>query len=130
MASAYPLSRGQHRFTGVTGPRSLARGMTLHASLALMMFAVLQIAGVILLNDHPGGRILPFVALGTLMLFAVPFSRGLERRWKRLADQALPSGQLTERYRRDRARLWRVAAAVPMLWLGAYAVVAEAAVRL
>ena len=130
MASVYPQSRGQIHTISAIGPRSLARGITVHTSLALMVFAVLQAVGVVALNDLPGGRWLPFIALAVLILIAVPFSRRVERRWRRMADQALPSSRLRNDYRRDRAQLWRYATIAPLLWIGSYSVVAQAAMRL
>ncbi len=106
---------------------TLARAMSMHASLALLTFAALQITGVILLANRPGGTILPFVALGALLLLAIPFARRIERRWRRLSDNALPCPALHTRFRRDRGSLWRAALVVPPIWLASYAVVARAA---
>lgn len=100
--------------------------MTWHASAALLAFAGLQLWGVIALANVPGARILPFVALGLLILIAVPFTRRLEQRWRSLAGSALPSSGLEHVFRRDRTRLWRLALVVPALWLGLFAAVAEA----
>jgi hypothetical protein len=100
--------------------------MSRHASGALLTFALLQIAGVVALSDMPGGSALPFVALATVVLVALPFSRMLERRWSALASTALPSSGLMQAFRADRSRLWRLALIVPTLWIGVFAVVAEA----
>lgn len=100
--------------------------MSRHASGALLTFALLQIAGVVALSDMPGGSVLPFVALSVLLLVALPFSRMLERRWSGLASTALPSSGLMQAFRADRSRLWRLALIVPTLWIGLFAVVAEA----
>ena len=130
MASAFPLHRrdyGRYAIVPVGVPR-LSRQMTLHASLAVMAFSVIQIAGVIMLHDTRGGPLLPIVALVSLMIFAVPFTRHIERRWANLARTALPSATLLALFRRDRARLWRVSLLVPVLWLGGYAAVAQAAI--
>lgn len=110
----------------MAAPR-LARAMSWHASGALLLFAGIQIAGVIALADLPGGSALPFVALAMVLLIAVPFSRSLERRWSGLAGSALPSSGLVQAFRADRSRLWRLALVVPTLWIGLFAVVAEAA---
>ena len=66
--------------------------------------------------------------LASLMVLAVPFTRHFERRWANLARTALPSATLLTLFRRDRARLWRFALLVPVVWLGGYAVMAEAAI--
>jgi len=131
MATTFPLHRReypQYALVPVGVPR-LARQMTLHASLAVLAFSVIQIIGVLLLHDHRGGALLPVVALASLMVIAVPFTRHIERRWANLARTALPSATLLSHFRRDRARLWRFALLVPVLWLGGYAVMAEAAMR-
>ena len=127
MASVFPLSRTQEKYGSVlTAPR-LARSMTWHTSAALLAFAGLQLWGVIALANMPGARTLPFVALGMLVLTAVPFARRLERRWRDLAGSALPSSGLEHVFRRDRSRLWRLAVFIPLAWIGLFAVVAEAA---
>jgi hypothetical protein len=97
------------------------------ASGAVVTFAALQIFGVVAFAGLPGGGWLPLVALGLLLLIAIPFARHLDRRWSRLSDTALPSPGLMHSFRRDRARLWRLACIVPTLWLGLFAVMAEAA---
>ena len=134
MASTSPIKDAVQRGGTVPaapqGPRALARRMTTHAALALMVFAVIQCIGVVLFNSRPWGQWLPFVALAVLVLGAIPYARFMDRRWKRLADQALPSEHLARRYRGDRARLWKLAALMPAAWLFLYAIVAEAAVRL
>lgn len=127
MASVFPGTRTTESFCSRHGAPRLAKAMSWHASGALLLFAALQIAGVIALSGMPGGRILPFVALALLMLVALPFSRTLERRWSGLADTALPGPGLTDRFRRDRERLWRLACIVPTAWIGLYAVAAQAA---
>lgn len=130
MASAFPLNRreyGRYAIVPVAVPR-LSRQMTLHASLAVLAFSVIQIAGIVMLYDTSGGHLLPIVALASLMILAVPFTRHIERRWANLARTALPSATLLTLFRRDRARLWRFALLVPVVWLGGYAVMAEAAI--
>ena len=127
MASVFPGNRTHISFVTPHGAPRLARAMSHHASGALLTFALLQVAGVVAFNSLPGGNWLPFIALGLLLLIAVPFSRRLERRWTHFSDTALPSPGLMVSFRRDRARLWRLACIVPTLWLGLFAVVAEAA---
>lgn len=127
MASVFPQSRTHEKYGSAVAAPRLARAMTWHASTALLAFAGLQLWGVIALANMPGARILPFVALGLLILIAVPFARRLERHWRDLAASALPSSGLLMHFRRDRTRLWRLALIIPTLWLGLFAVVAEAA---
>ncbi len=130
MASKFddPAHRATLQFRGrLERAPTLARAMSMHASLALLTFAALQIAGVVLLANWPGGPNLPFVALGALLLLAIPFARRIERRWARLSENALPCPALHTRFRRDRRSLWRAALAVPPIWLASYAVVARAA---
>ncbi len=100
----------------------LAQAMGRHASATVLMFAVMQNWGVVALADRPYGQLLPFVALGLLLLVALPYARRVERRWRRLAEAALPGGDLERHYRLDRARLWRGAFLLPALWIGAVAV--------
>lgn len=126
MASVFPHSRTQDKFGSAQAAPRLARSMTWHASAALLAFSGLQLWGVIALADVPGAPILPFVALGLLILIAIPFARRLERRWRDLAASALPSAGLVTSFRQDRSRLWRLAVLVPSLWIGTFAAVAEA----
>ena len=109
------------------GAPRLAKAMSWHASGALMLFALLQIAGAFAVSSLPGGRLVPFVALALVVLVAIPFSRSLERRWSGLAHCALPGPGLVTRFRRDRETLWCLACIVPTLWLGLFAAVAKAA---
>ncbi|MEQ1726403.1 MAG: hypothetical protein ABL882_10815 [Sphingopyxis sp.] len=127
MASVFPLSRTQENYGSAWAAARLARSMTWHTSGALLAFAALQLWGVIALAGEPGARALPFVALGLLTLIAIPFARRLERRWRDLSSTALPSDGLVSHFRRDRSRLWRLALLVPTLWIGLFAVAAEAA---
>lgn len=117
MASVFPGTRISPRVSPPVSASALARAMSWHASGALMLFALLQIAGLVLIDGAAGG-VLPFVALGLLLLGAMPLARGIDRRWSRLADMALPSTGLYRRFRRDRARLWQAALLVPPLWFG------------
>ena len=127
MASVFPHSRTHKKYGSAVAAPRLARAMTWHASAALLSFAGLQLWGVVALARAPGGQVLPFVALGLLLLVAIPFARRLERRWRDLAASALPSSGLLMHFRRDRSRLWRLALIIPTLWLGLFAVAAEAA---
>lgn len=127
MASVFPGNRTQISFASPLGAPRLARAMSWHASGALLTFAVLQVIGVIAFFQLPGGGWLPLVALGVLLMIAIPFSRRLDRRWSHLSDTALPCPGLMMRFRRDRARLWRLACLVPALWIGTFAAVARAA---
>lgn len=130
MASVFPHSRTQENYGSAMAAPRLARSMTWHASLALLVFAGVQLWGVMALSGSPGSRALPFIALGLLILLAIPFARRLERRWSDLARSALPSDGLVTSFRRDRSRLWRLALLVPTLWIGLYAAVAEATIIL
>lgn len=123
MASVFPHSRTHIGMEPLVGADRLARHMSWHASGALLTFAGLQIWGVLLLIDGALGRLLPFAALAVLLLVAVPFSRRIEKRWHHFANTALPCSGLSLRFRKDRSRLWRLAVLVPVLWLGAFAVV-------
>ncbi len=127
MASVFPQSRLHSNYASPVAAPRLARAMSWHASAALLTFAVVQVAGAIVLADIPGGSALPFVALAMLVLIALPFSRALDRRWSGLAGTALPSSGLVQAFRADRSRLWRLAIVVPIGWIGAFAMVAEAA---
>lgn len=125
MASVFPQSRTQSYVHPLVGADRLARHMSWHASAALLTFAALQIWGVLTLINAPYGRTLPFVALGILLLVAVPFSRRIERRWHDFANNALPSSALLIRFRKDRSRLWRLAFLMPTLWIGGFAVLSR-----
>ena len=127
MATVFPLSRTHDKYGSAVAAPRLARSMTRHASAAVVAFAALQLAGIFVLSREPGANILPYVALAMLLLFAIPFARRMERRWRGLAHSALPSVGLLSRFRRDRSRLWGFALMLPTLWIGLFAVVAEAA---
>jgi hypothetical protein len=115
MASVFPLSRAG--FSSMTMPngRRLARGMSRHASAAMLAFAAWQVWLAVSLSGAPGGRALPWLALVLLLLGAIPFARRLERRWQRLTADAFPCPGLVAAYRRDRARLWLLAIGLPPL---------------
>jgi hypothetical protein len=125
MASIHPLARSVS-LVPYARPVVCARSMGRHTAGALLLFTLLQIAGVVALAPLPGGRLLPIFAIVMLMLVAIPFGRMIDQRWSRLRDAALPSSGLLHAYRRDRARLWRLACIVPTLWLGLFAAVAQA----
>lgn len=127
MASVFPGNRTQVSYCSRSGAPRLARSMSWHASGALMLFALIQIGGAFALAGLPAAQLVPFIALGLVLLAAVPFSRSIEHRWSRLAESALPCPGLITRYRRDRDLLWRLACIVPTAWLGLFAVAAKAA---
>ena len=126
MASVFPLGRAQANWGSPDTASRLARRMSRHASAALLLFAAVQIAGIIMLIDLPGGRMLPYVALALLALGAVPYARRVEARWQDFESRALPCPGRVARFRADRSTLWRLALVVPLLWLGTYAVAAQA----
>lgn len=115
MASVFPLSRNTHTMFALPGSRRLARGMSRHAAGAMLLFAGWQAWLAIGLSDQFGAATLPWAALILLILGAIPLTRAMERRWHRLAQEALPCPGLLSAYRRDRARLWLLALAVPPL---------------
>lgn len=125
MASVFPQSRASITMEPLVGAERLSRHMSWHASGALLTFAGLQIWGVVTLMGEPHGRVLPFAALAILLLVAVPYSRRIERRWHDFANNALPCSGLLIRFREDRARLWRLALLVPVLWLGLFAIISR-----
>lgn len=127
MASVFPGNRTSESYCSRASAPRLAKAMSWHASGALLLFALLQIAGAFAVSGLPGGRLVPFVALALVLLVAVPFSRSLERRWAGLAGSALPCPGLMTRFRHDRQKLWRLACIVPTLWLALFAAVAKAA---
>lgn len=127
MASVFPHARSQNKFGSMVAAPRLARSMSWHASAAIIVFAAIQIWGVVMLSGAPGSGILPYVALALLLLAAIPFAKSQERRWKRLAETALPSTALEQRFRRDRSRLWMTALLIPTVWIGTFAAAARAA---
>lgn len=127
MASVFPQLRTQEYVGSAPAVSRLAKRMSMHSSAAILVFAGMQLWGVVAMADLPGAWVLPFVALGTLLLLAIPYAKRQERRWRRLAETTLPSNALVATFRRDRSRLWRLALIVPTLWIGCFAVVAEAA---
>jgi hypothetical protein len=128
MASVFPQSRTYLGVEALVGADRLAKSMAWHASGSLLTLAALQIWGVLTLINLPFGRSLPFVALAVLLLIGIPLTRRIERRWHRLAANALPSSALLIRFRQDRARLWRLALIVPTVWIGLFALVSRAGI--
>jgi hypothetical protein len=126
MASVFPGARVGPRSATSVSAQALARAMSWHASGALMLFAIFQIGGLLWLNGAAGG-LAPFIALALVVIGALPLARGIERRWSRLAETALPSEGLLRRFRQDRARLWRLALLVPPMWLGVAMLMADTA---
>jgi hypothetical protein len=118
MASVFPGSRSFSSALALPGGRQLARGMSRHIAGAMLGFALWQMWLAAAFMQAHGGAVLPWAALGLLVLFAVPLARRLERRWQRLAADALPCHGLLSRYRRDRALLWTFALLVPPVWIG------------
>ncbi len=117
MASIYQTARSVPFFDARMGASRLARGMSLHASGALLLYVAIQTWGVVSFNAMPGGQILPFAALALLIGGALPYFRRVERRWQSLGSTALPSRALLSHYRRERARLWTLALVAPVTWL-------------
>lgn len=106
-----------HQLALPTG-RKLARGMSRNSSAAMLVFAGWQAWLAASFAHMPGGMTLPWAALALLVIGAIPLARMMERRWHRLADEALPCPGLIAAYRRDRALLWLLALTMPPLWLG------------
>jgi hypothetical protein len=129
MASVYPSRRLRSDSIAMQRAGSLARRMSRHSSAALLVFSIIQVWAVVTATPVAGSQWLPLVALGLLVVIAIPFARRIERRWGELADNALPCPALLVEFRRDRARLWALALLVPALWVVSYAAVAEAATR-
>jgi hypothetical protein len=129
MASVYPSRRVRSYSIRAQRAGSLARRMSRHSAGALLVFSIIQVWAVVTATPVAGGQWLPLIALGLLIVIAIPFARRIERRWGDLADNALPCPALVTQFRRDRARLWALALLVPALWVLSYAAVAEAATR-
>ncbi|WP_235302908.1 hypothetical protein [Sphingopyxis sp. MWB1] len=91
--------------------------MTVHAAMALLAFAGLQIWLVLSAVDKGAPTALIFIALAVLLALAIPITRKFERRWYRLSREALASWGLHARFRRDVRRLWVVALTLPFLWV-------------
>jgi hypothetical protein len=98
--------------------RNLGARMTRHVAVALMLFAIVQIWLVNAALEHGASQLVTIGALVTLLAFAIPFARRMERRWYRLGEQALPSPALTAHFRRDIMWLWTLAVLLPPLWIG------------
>lgn len=123
MASVFFSGRGGSPFSSDIRAAHLARWITVHVSLAVVVFAALQIGGVVYLSGMPGANVAPYIALGCLILLAIPFARRLESRWSFLGKRALPCPGLLKRFQKDRNRLWLFALLVPAVWVGAFALV-------
>ena len=123
MASVFFSGRGGSPFSSDIRAGRLARQITVHVSLAVVVFAALQIGGIIYLSGLPGATATPYVALAVLLLLAIPFARRLESRWSFLSKRALPCPGLIKRFQKDRNRLWLFALLVPAVWIGAFALI-------
>jgi hypothetical protein len=119
MASVFPQARMMSPLLAMPSGRQLARGMSRHASAAMLLFAGWQVWLAVSLSGTPGGSALPWVALVLLVAAAIPFARRMERRWQRLTEGAFPCAGLLAAYRRDRARIWLLALAVPPMLMTA-----------
>jgi hypothetical protein len=100
--------------------RALSRRMTWHVAAAMIVYAALQLWLVIGAVAGGGSRVLPYVAVGLVLVAAVPLARMIEQRWARLARTAPPSRQLSRRYRLEALRLWVAAIVLPFVWVGAF----------
>lgn len=118
MASTFGPRLWRRSTASVPTARSLGRRMTWHAAAALVAFALLQIWLVSGAVSAGAPSALMIVALAILALLAVPATRGVERRWRRLSREALASRGLHARFRRDVLRLWAAALVLPPLWVG------------
>ena len=118
MATSYSSREWTRSANFTPRARSLGARMTRHVAVALMLFAILQIWLVNAALELGASRLVSIGALVTLLAFAIPFARRMERRWHRLGEQALPSPALTAQFRRDLVWLWSLALLLPPLWIG------------
>lgn len=123
MASGYQFGRRSSPFSSDFRAGRLARLITMHVSCAVVVFAALQIGGVVILSGLPGSNLTPFIALALLLVLAIPLARRLESRWTFLSNRALPCPGLLKLFQRDRNRLWLFALFVPLSWIGAFALI-------
>ena len=126
MASVFPLTRTIPT-TGHANGQRLARAMSRHVALTLLVFAAVQVWLIVAVGPVPGSRALPFLALALVAIVAIPIARRTERRWAVLARDALPCPALLRRYRRDRTRLWLWALLLPVAWVGSFLAVVRIA---
>jgi hypothetical protein len=119
MASVFPGTKSVSNPLALPSGRALARGMSRHASVAMLVFALWQVWLALRFADSAGGGALPWVSLVLLMIGAIPFARHMERRWQRLTQDSFPCPGLVAAYRRDRRRLWLLAISAPVIALGA-----------
>ena len=105
---------------GLPDARALSRRMTWHVAAALIVYAGLQLWLVIGAVSDGATRVLPYVAVGLVLVAVVPLARRIEQRWARLAQTALPSRQLSRSYRLEALRLWVAAIVLPFIWVGAF----------
>jgi peptidoglycan/LPS O-acetylase OafA/YrhL len=104
--------------------------MTWHAAAALIAFTLLQLWLVSSAISAGAPSALVVVALVLLVALAIPATRAVERRWRRLCRQAMASRGLHARFRRDVRRLWAAAIVLPLLWVGGAVAAIEAIAKM
>ena len=97
-------------------PRALARRAAWHLSIAVVLFAVLQLVLVGIAVDHGASATLTMGALGVLVGVMIPLARWMLLRWRPDA-QSIACRTLIRRYRRDMALLWAAVIVVPFVWV-------------
>lgn len=106
--------------------KSFARQMSDHVAMALVVYTLLLIFLVTPAIETKGLSIVPYFLLILLVAAIIPLFRRLDRRWTMLDGSELSYDSLKSRFNIDRAKLWIVAIAVPLILVSLFRAVSAA----
>lgn len=96
-----------------------------HIAYALLVYTLLQIFLTMATLQLSAGSLLPCLALVVLVAAIIPACRRMERRWTGLSDHEATDPARAPAFRRDRARVWAAAFALPPLLTGLFLLAAR-----
>lgn len=100
----------------VSPSRRMARAMSLHLAVAVVVFALIQVVCITLAVDRGMPPQLAYIGLAVVVAIAVPAAHRRERIWSGLGQDALPSPGLSHRFHRDVRRVWALSLLGPVAW--------------
>ncbi len=106
--------------------KSFARQMSDHVAMALVVYTLLLIFLVTPAIETKGLSIVPYFLLILLVAAIIPVFRRLDRRWTMLDGSELSYDSLQSRFNIDRAKLWIVTIAVPLILVSLFRAISAA----
>ena len=100
----------------------MARAMSLHLAIGVVVFAVIQAICTTLAVDRGMPPQVAYIGLAIVVAIAVPAAHRRERIWTGLGQDALPSPGLSHRFHRDVRRVWTLSLLGPIAWTAIAAV--------